>query len=508
MWFFVLLPLSLLQLVSRVWASDGTPPNRGINPTGEGRSSLSGARTNDIPDFVGFSYSRAAQNSPSPRFISFMQENLNINANFIPAYGSFKATQAGVYQLSFSFLSRENEAAIVSLRVNQRSIVSALSEQGGHNPVAQSIIHQLQPGDVVQLEIMQGKVYESIRPEFAYTTFSGWLVAPVDPQFRRRSFDQGPERCCCEVCGGSFDPRDPPYPPPTYQPPQVPPPVARPPYILTTKPPYLPGYSPPVFRPDPIPPLARYPDNCCDALIVGRGNPLSKSIQYEKFGVYDLQEVSPYDGRAIFKHCDRNEFVYFFQSPRGWSGWMVGPVVGTERGGLILESNEPCVEHGVSGHWKFFDGQAFQPDPNLSVECFHSEIGEGRTVNPNDFDHKHYHLHDHVHGPNGNHAPRSLPAYKIQSNADYTEATFVFPNNGSRTHSLGSVARPGFYSPHKVEQHIADNLGNLGDLATVVHAKLKVAPNEMREGVVVKRDTPQDTPNPTSREPRRQQPLD
>ncbi|XP_059092825.1 uncharacterized protein LOC131888061 [Tigriopus californicus] len=424
-------------------------------------------RSNDIPDFIGFSYSRAAQNSPSSRFISFMQENLNINANFIPAYGSFKATQPGVYQFSFSFLTRETEAAIVSLKVNQRIVISGLSEQGAHNPVSQVVIHQIQAGDVVQLEVMQGKVYESVRPEFAYTTFSGWLIAPVDPQFRRRSYDDQSLRCCCEVCDIVDIPR---IPPPSYQPPQIPPPVARPPFILTTKPPYLPGYNPPINH-GPSPPVARVPDNCCETIIVGQGNPVSKPIQFEKFGVYNVQDVSPHSGRAIFKHCDRNEFVYYFQSPQGWSGWMVGPVVGTERGGLIIESDALCVEQERPGGWSFFDGREFRSDPRLTVQCFN-----GRT----------------------NDAPRSfdghkIPAYKINSNPDYTEATFVFPTNGSRPfYSVGSGggSLPDYFSPLKTE-HGRDNLDGL---AAVVEAKIGVTQNGandgiLREGVVVKRES-------------------
>ncbi len=31
-------------------------------------------RSSDLPDFVGFSYSRASKNPPSPRFIHFLEE--------------------------------------------------------------------------------------------------------------------------------------------------------------------------------------------------------------------------------------------------------------------------------------------------------------------------------------------------------------------------------------------------------------------------------------------------
>lgn len=343
-------------------------------------------------------------------------------------------------------------------------------------------------------QVMQGKVHESVRPEFAYTTFSGWLIAPVDPQFRRRSYDEYSSRCCCDVCDIVEIPQN---PPPLYQPPQIPPPVARPPFILTTKPPYLPNYNPPIDH-GPSPPIARVPDNCCETIIVGQGNPLSKPIQYEKFGVYNVQDVSPYSGRAIFKHCDRNEFVYYFQSPQGWSGWMVGPVVGTERGGLILESDALCVEQERPGGWSFFDGREFRPDPRLTVQCFSGEY-RARDSNANGFDQKVFHHHEHIHVKGRtNDAPRSLgsqkiPAYKINSNPDYTEATFVFPTNGSRPfYSVGNNggSLPGYFSSLKSE-HGVDNLDGL---ATVVQAKIGVAtgrPNDgvLTEGVVVKRES-------------------
>ena len=34
-------------------------------------------------------------------------QNLNVNSNFIPSYGSFKTTKPGIYYFTYSFLSRE-----------------------------------------------------------------------------------------------------------------------------------------------------------------------------------------------------------------------------------------------------------------------------------------------------------------------------------------------------------------------------------------------------------------
>ncbi len=134
-------------------------------------------------------------------------------------------------------------------------MVSALSEEDGYNPVYQSTLLYLRPRDVVQLEIVQGRVYETNSPEFSYTTFSGWLIGPV--------INQG---------GSGFTPS--PRPPPPIGPP-APPPNSReelpccckiclpqnmnPPIYPTGKPPYAPpSYAPPIFSPSP-PPSRRPP---------------------------------------------------------------------------------------------------------------------------------------------------------------------------------------------------------------------------------------------------------
>ena len=41
----------------------------------------------------------------------------------------------------------------VALRKNERTVVSGISDIGGHNPVFQSTLLQLQVGDVVQLQV-------------------------------------------------------------------------------------------------------------------------------------------------------------------------------------------------------------------------------------------------------------------------------------------------------------------------------------------------------------------
>lgn len=63
----------------------------------------------------------------------------------------------------------------VSLRKNGKILVTAMSEESGFSPVSQATLTYLKPGDKVQLEVIQGRLYESPIADMAYTTFSGSL---------------------------------------------------------------------------------------------------------------------------------------------------------------------------------------------------------------------------------------------------------------------------------------------------------------------------------------------
>ena len=135
----------------------------------------------------------------------------------------------------------------MALRKNGITLATALSEGGGRDPVSQSLLTFLRPGDVVQLEIVQGRIEEP--KEGAFNTFSGWLIGPTFDQDIANGVagggtGEGRQPCCClQTCS----PHElvpsvrPPYPPPSYAPPVIigppappPSPTARPPYILTT----------------------------------------------------------------------------------------------------------------------------------------------------------------------------------------------------------------------------------------------------------------------------------
>ena len=150
----------------------------------------------------------------------------------------------------------------VALRKNGKTLVTAMSEEGGFSPVSQAALTFLRPGDVVQLEILQGRVFEATNLDLAYNSFQGWLIGPnfESTLSTSSSYSQRPiknrqdEQCCCRLCSPhdlftqtsrppfmppSYMPKPPPAPPqPVIGPPAPPPlpPTGRPQYIVTTAP--------------------------------------------------------------------------------------------------------------------------------------------------------------------------------------------------------------------------------------------------------------------------------
>ena len=287
----------------------------------------------------------------------------------------------------------------MALRKNGITLATALSEGGGRSPVSQALLTFLRPGDVVQLEIVQGSIEEP--KEGAFNTFSGWLIGPTFDQdiasgVAGDGLGSGGNRqqCCCLQ---SCSPHElvpsvrPPYPPPSYAPPVIigppappPTPTARPPYILTTTSSYNGRTESEQL-------------NCCDSLLLSTTSPNSPALlaQDEKFGVYRLQYVdrSPSgQGRATFKHIERDLFLYYV-SDNQIDGWIVGPQPGVSLGGLFLRVRQSslllflisnhsflfgpqnqalCVEHanGNDEVWQYFDQNYFSQDSTVSVSCF------------------------------------------------------------------------------------------------------------------------------------------
>ena len=292
-------------------------------------------------------------------------------------------------------------------------LATALSEGGGRNPVSQALLTFLRPGDVVQLEIVQGRIEEPKEGggQGAFNSFSGWLIGPTFDKDDNFNNLNSREPCCCQNCSPHqlVPTVRPPYPAPSYAPPApvisppAPPPpplpTARPPYILTTT--TTPATSLYGGRTEDL--------NCCDSLLISTTSPNSPALlaQDEKFGVYRLQYVdrSPLgQGRATFKHIERDLFLYFVSDSQ-IDGWIVGPRPGVSLGGLFLrvshhnfrshnvlplfflcslifcQSQALCVEHanGKSEVWQYFDQDLFLRDNTVSVSCFQDGYLDGKS---------------------------------------------------------------------------------------------------------------------------------
>ena len=75
------------------------------------------------------------------------------------------------------------------------------------------------------------------------------------------------------------------------------------------------------------------------------------------------------DGRHAYKHCNRENYMFYFDNP-GWSGWVIGPEVNVGRGGLMIESTSFCPESTTSGGWSCYNETGFVPDTTVTVSCF------------------------------------------------------------------------------------------------------------------------------------------
>ena len=78
----------------------------------------------------------------------------------------------------------------MALRKNGITLATALSEGGGRNPVSQALLTFLRPGDVVQLEIVQGRIEEpqEAGQAGAFNSFSGWLIGPTFEDLNEADF--------------------------------------------------------------------------------------------------------------------------------------------------------------------------------------------------------------------------------------------------------------------------------------------------------------------------------
>ena len=100
---------------------------------------------------------------------------------------------------------------------------------------------------------------------------------------------------------------------------------------------------------------------CCTKLRI-ESNGEAIDHQSNRVGEYNLQGVLA--DRPIYKHADREEFLFYLQS-RNKGLWMVGPKVAQFNGGLAHRGDGQCVEDVEKGQWKYTDGSAWHVDPQL-----------------------------------------------------------------------------------------------------------------------------------------------
>lgn len=280
---------------------------------------------------------------------------------------------------------------------------------------------------------MEGKIVESGHPDYAYTTFSGWLIqassGPNSREFRGHHHGHGHGRgqygvvdfdddfddgscCCSRVCPVSPEIR-PPYPAP---PPLAPPPPrqqpglsSRPSYIITpalTYESYDP--APPALSYLPPPPPTSSPghhyvpeadvvgsrpgqredreggsgggakDKCCDAILVS-SSPLSLEASGTGRGRADRMQFEKFGlyyaepGGAVNEATvfkhGERDLYLFYQVQPGFRGWLIGPEKLVGRGGILAKSDKKCPDQVGRGKWLFYDRSTFEPDPDLAVVC-------------------------------------------------------------------------------------------------------------------------------------------
>ena len=89
--------------------------------------------------------------------------------------------------------------------------------------------------------------------------------------------------------------------------------------------------------------------------------------QSHRLGSYLLTNKEG-SGHPIYKHQNREQFLFFLQS-KSVGLWMVGPQVGEYDGGLAIPADDNCVEDVPVGGWRYTDGSAWYQDSLLRLTC-------------------------------------------------------------------------------------------------------------------------------------------
>ena len=101
---------------------------------------------------------------------------------------------------------------------------------------------------------------------------------------------------------------------------------------------------------------------CCSHLLISSSGGAADH-QSHRLGSY-LVTATGWSGRPIYKHQEREQFLFYLQS-RSKGLWMVGPEVGQFDGGLASPADPHCVEDVPGGGWRYTDGSAWYRDTQL-----------------------------------------------------------------------------------------------------------------------------------------------
>ena len=215
--------------------------------------------------------------------------------------------------------------------------------------------------------------------------------------------------------------------PPSYF--MTPPPTQR--YPLSSprpREPSPPAPPPPSYFPpsSPAPAIISNPNHpqCCSKIQVHMSSKCYE-VQHTKMGVYSqLTNKLAYNRSnvsfPVYKQDHGDNYIFYFSHP-SWSGWMVGPEVTNNRGGLIRETRDQCPTDQGSGQWQYYSPVKGFINGDVSVTCA-DWSNKGRE----DDAWASYHIHHHYHHEDINSIQE--PAYSIKSKGDIIDARFVFPN--------------------------------------------------------------------------------
>ena len=157
-----------------------------------------------------------------------------------------------------------------------------------------------------------------------------------------------------------YEPASPPAPPPpSYMTPPT-----------TNRPSYLPSYNYPSTSRVPSLSSDTLLPNCCKTINVMLSSTCYE-YQHSKMGTYTLinnrlKYRSSNVSYPVYKQENGDNFIFYF-SHSTWSGWLVGPEVTNNRGGLLSDTKSACPAD--ANNWKYYSPDQGFLSGDVSVSC-------------------------------------------------------------------------------------------------------------------------------------------